>query len=54
MPDEPVHLRDLCREGARPNLHKGKVAIMDNLAAHQSKAAEKAINAGMDPVPVSL
>ena len=39
-----------------PTLAKGDVVIMDNLAAHKSKVAEKAIKArgGMDPVPATL
>jgi hypothetical protein len=39
-----------------PTLEKGDVVIMDNLPAHKSKAAEKAIQArgGLDPVPAAL
>jgi len=37
-----VHLRDL---GRNPTLSKGDVVILDNLPAHKSHAAEKAIRA---------
>lgn len=38
-----------------PTLEKGDVVIMDNLPAHKSKAAEKAIIQGcMGPVPAAL
>ena len=41
--DEPTHLRDLCRDAARPDLQKGDVVILDNLRAHKSPVAEKTI-----------
>ncbi len=43
--DEPAYLRNLCRTQLAPTLAKGDVVILDNLPAHRSPAADKAIRA---------